>query len=614
MGIPRFFINILKKYKNTHFRGKGFKFQNLFMDYNAFLYPALGEFCKKYSYGEIEKLSEAKRETLLSEFITQKTIDYVNELQPEKFLYIAFDGPAPRSKMKLQRYRRYGGFKDKQYFEELKKEYKIEEKSVSSFFNSALFSPGTSFMEKMAKQLVNASKKKKFMEGKIAVIINDTAIPGEGEHKILNFIRKLKDLKDKIVIFSPDADVVVLSLQYEGDIYIIQPVDKQKKEHAQLYPNKSVKYIVFSITNYKKALKEEFRFINNIDEVRLSRDIILLSFFVGNDFVKPIFFTKSTKNYSFQMILNTYKELLPKYKNTDEPYLVKINDVATVNHDFFGDIVRSLAYVEDKSMKSNYRYMLSKFMKEPEPRNGEEHDEIKSPYEIKKGAYEHNSYYTPSNPFYEPDIFKKIEYNQHHNVWKNQYYSEYFGLTLNNMSEFSSYKNLVCQKYLQSLIYCLRYYLTGLPSWDWYYPFRVSPMPSDILYFMKNTPKDLDFKFTKGKPYQPIEQLAMIIPPQNANMLPRPLKNLINDPKSPLAPFYPIDFEFDKLVGGKRIYSYPRLPPFIDEYVRPAIQETFSKFTKTEQKRNTLKTEYTLYEPTFNYIDNMLLNKPRNIK
>lgn len=606
MGIPRFFINIIKKYKETHFRGKGFKFQNLFMDYNAFLYQALKEFSKKYSYGEIEKLSEAKRETLLSEFITEKTINYVNELQPERLLYIAFDGPAPRSKMKLQRYRRYGGFKNKQYLEELKKEYKIEEKSVSSFFNSAIFSPGTSFMEKMAKQLVTASKKKKFMGGKISVIINDTNIPGEGEHKILNFIRKLKNLKDKIVIFSPDADMVVLSIQYEGDIYIIQDRDINKEDHVLLYPDDSVKYIVFSVTNYKKALKKEFSFIDNINEIRLSRDIILLSFFVGNDFVKPIFFTKSNKNYSFPIILNTYKKLLPKYKNTDEPYLVKINNDATVNHDFFVDIVRSLAFNEDNNMKKYYRRLLYIMDKELE--------KVEDTYETKVASYIHDPYYVASNPFYELDLFKKIDYNQHHNIWKNQYYSEYFGLTLNNMSEFSSYKNLVCQKYLQSLIYCLRYYLTGLPSWDWYYPFRVSPMPSDILYFMKNTPKDLDFKFTKGKPYQPIEQLAMIIPPQYSNMLPKPLKNLINDPKSPLAPFYPIDFEFDKLVGEKREYSYPRLPPFIDEYIRPVIKETFSKFTKTEKKRNTLNTEYTLYDPSFNYTNNLLLDNPRNIK
>jgi len=606
MGIPRFFINIIKKYKDTHFRGKGFEFQNLFMDYNAFLYPSMIEFSKKYSYEEVKKLTDTKRETLLAEFITNRTINYVNELKPEKLLYIAFDGPAPRSKMKLQRYRRYGGVKKREYLEELKKEYKMEEKSVSSLFNSASLSPGTTLMEKIAKHLIVASKKKKFMNGKIAVIINDTTIPGEGEHKILNFIRMLKNLKDKIVIFSPDADMVVLSLQYEGDIYVIQGRDSNKKDHVLLYPDNSVKYIVFSITKYREALEKEFNFVNDLDEIRLSRDVIFLSFFVGNDFIKPIFFTKSNKNYSFDIILNIYKRILSKYKNTEDPYLVKINNEATVNHNFFMDIVKELANMEDRSMKNYYQRLLNKMNKEPE--------RVEDTYEAKESEFIHQYYYVSTNPFYEPEIFKKIDYNAQHNVWKNQYYSEYFGLSLNNMSEFSSYKNLVCQKYLQSLTYCLRYYLTGLPSWDWYYPFRVSPMPSDILYFMKNTPKDLDFKFTLGKPYQPIEQLAMIIPPQFNHMLPKPLRVLIDDPKSPLAPFYPIDFEFDKLVGEKQEYSYPLLPPFIDEYVRPSIQETFSKFTKTEQKRNTLKEDYDFYEPSFNYIDNMILENPRNIK
>ena len=55
MGIQDF-INIIKKYKETHFRGKGFKFQNLFMDYNAF-YPLLRE-PKKHSYGGISLINK----------------------------------------------------------------------------------------------------------------------------------------------------------------------------------------------------------------------------------------------------------------------------------------------------------------------------------------------------------------------------------------------------------------------------------------------------------------------------------------------------------------------------------------------------------------------------
>ena len=68
-------------------------------------------------------------------------------------------------------------------------------------------------------------------------------------------------------------------------------------------------------------------------------------------------------------------------------------------------------------------------------------------------------------------------------------------------------REVICMKYLESLVYCLQYYLVGVPSWKWYYPFRAAPLPSDILYFMRN--KSLDFKFKKSKPFTPLQQYMM---------------------------------------------------------------------------------------------------------
>lgn len=637
MGIPRFFIEILKKYRNTHFSDPDFEFHHLFMDYNAFIYPARVEFLKKNSYDDLNKLSVSKREQALANFIVKKTIDFVNEIKPTKLLYLAFDGPAPRSKMKLQRSRRYKGVKIEEYKEKLKKQFNIDEKSPSSLFNSAALSPGTTLMKKIADGLKNAADKNKFMNGKIIVIVNDTHIPGEGEHKILNFIKYIKNLKEKICVYSPDADMIVLSLQYQGDIYNLREKNPDKDDDVELYPDPNVKYIIFSINKYREALKNEFKEIKNLNEIYLSRDLIFLTFLIGNDFVKPIYFMKSNSRGSFNSILNIYKRLLKKYKvYKTKQYLVqmKTNDdveenniYPTINKTFLIDILKELSNSEDFKMKNQYNYILKQ--------TSQEITNFKKDITIedKIASYEHGMYflpyfkinnknktktseneYIPDNPSYNPELIKMIDYNEPKDVWKNNYYKYFFNITPDNHNEYMKYKKLICKLYLKSLMYCLKYYLTGLPSWNWYYPFRVSPMPSDILYFIHDMPKYLDFKFEKGNPYYPIEQLAMILPPQNIDILPKPIRNLIENPISELAPYYPVHFEVDKIAGNKLIYSKALLPPFVDEIVRPVIKDTFKRFTKTEKERNTLKEEYDIYNNENNSINDIVYNKPRKIQ
>lgn len=63
--------------------------------------------------------------------------------------------------------------------------------------------------------------KRKFAEdpkyGKLKVIFSGSDVPGEGEHKILKFIRNMRDSPDfdpkwTHVIYSADADLIMLGL------------------------------------------------------------------------------------------------------------------------------------------------------------------------------------------------------------------------------------------------------------------------------------------------------------------------------------------------------------------------------------------------------------------
>ena len=97
-----------------------------------------------------------------------------------------------------------------------------------------------------------------------------------------------------------------------------------------------------------------------------------------------------------------------------------------------------------------------------------------------------------------------------------------------------------------------------------------------------------------------MEQLAMIIPKEYSSLLPKELKKLLDDKTSELRPFFPDNFELDMLVGEKRIYSHPLLPPFIDNLVKPTLLDTFDSFTKEEKQRNNLTYTYFEYKPVKN--------------
>lgn len=600
MGIPKFFSNIFQKYPETHFVDKKFVTDVLLLDYNSFIYT-YRDYFKTTTYEKFSKLTKPKREEKIIEFVIKNTLDFVNNVvKPQKLLYIAIDGPTPRGKINESRFRRYKAAKKELYLEELRKEYKIDD--MSSLFNSASISPGTSFMTKLSEGLWKAINAKKFMGGKITVIFSDSSVPGEGEHKILPYLRNLRNSKEHIVLFSPDADMVVLGLQLKLDLYLIKQTDKEKDEELKFYPNE--KYFMFSFSKYKVALKKELK-IDNDDE--LFNDVIFLTFFLGNDFIKPIPFVRSNVHGSLEKVFSIYQNLYNKHKK----FLVEFKEGENpkLNPVFLRDFMYQLSQNEDYMMKKYYNNAVIKYIKQ-EPDASKYVENIT--YDEKSNSYDHGKYFLPytttgkygtpefkifkDSPNYRENLYKSIDYNLPVNEWKKQYYEYYFGISANNPKEYSDYRKLICMKYLEGLVYVLRYYLVGVPSWRWYYPFRATPVPSDVMYFMKND--SLEFKFQDDKPYTPLQQLMMMVPLKYKDLLPKKLQLLMTDLNFSFYPYYPTDFNIDFLLKEKFIYSEPLIPDFNDKlFDMPAVKKKFEELGKTNLNRNKLVPEPLIYSP-----------------
>lgn len=148
----------------------------------------------------------------------------------------------------------------------------------------------------------------------------------------------------------------------------------------------------------------------------------------------------------------------------------------------------------------------------------------------------------------------------------------------------------------------MNYYHNGCASWDWFFPHLYSPLCTDCVNldeFYDDEPDEggfRSFKFEKGTPFPNLAQLLSVLPPQSANLLPRPFAELMVEPSSPLTEYYPIDFTTDP--NGKR-QSWEAIVeiPFIDADVlletvnqileKDKISET-PLLTKGERMRNLL--------------------------
>ena len=150
MGIPLYYKNLIKRNPETINEAKNVKVNNLLFDLNCAIHPCCaGKTDEKEMFQAIlEKIKECIKITGVTEII-----------------YIAIDGPAPRMKMEQQRQRRLKSSKEKK------------------IWDTNQITPGTPFMKRL-----NLFIKKEMKKFKILTVFSDSNEPGEGEHKIMDFL------------------------------------------------------------------------------------------------------------------------------------------------------------------------------------------------------------------------------------------------------------------------------------------------------------------------------------------------------------------------------------------------------------------------------------------
>ncbi|CAH6421010.1 5-3 exonuclease [uncultured virus] len=249
-----------------------------------------------------------------------------------KTLMLAIDGVPSKGKMIEQKQRRYMSAIIEAYKSKLLNKYKdyLEHQPDNTYiatakaitWNRNKITPGTAFMHKMTNYLNSDAIMAKFKTNRqqLNVVVSGMYETGEGEKKIVNYIGlHLTDTTDTVMVYSPDADMVLLCmlLPVKKTLFLRHNQQDSIRMNSQIYDLFDIAVlksnISYYVNNHPSYPKQDF------DSDRINRDIVCLSTLFGNDFVPRI----ETINVSqgFQDIIDAYLDTLIKLKSKGH-YLV----------------------------------------------------------------------------------------------------------------------------------------------------------------------------------------------------------------------------------------------------------------------------------------------------
>ncbi|XP_053317101.1 5'-3' exoribonuclease 2 [Spea bombifrons] len=624
------------------------EFDNLYLDMNGIIHPCTHPEDKPAPKNEDEMM------VAIFEYIDR----LFNIVRPRRLLYMAIDGVAPRAKMNQQRSRRFRASKEGVELTEEKAKIREEvlskggylpSEEVKERFDSNCITPGTEFMDNLAKCLryYIADRLNNDPGWKnLTVILSDASAPGEGEHKIMDYIRRQRaqphhDPNTHHCLCGADADLIMLGLathepyftiireefkpnqprpcalcgQVGHEIKECQGLPREKKgehdEFADRPPGSEQEFIFIRLNVLREYLEKELAMPNlpfPCDFERSVDDWVFMCFFVGNDFL-PHLPSLEIREGAIDRLVNIYKNVVHKTGG----YLT---ESGFVNLERVQMIMLAVGEVEDGIFKKRKEDDESFKRRNKEKRKRMKREQAApaflpsgqfAPQALGRGnssapnainnprqaAYEmrmqnSNFNHTDSNASgtkrKADDSDSEPEPEDNIRLWEDGWKQRYYKNKFDVDASDEKFRRKVVQSYVEGLCWVLRYYYQGCASWKWFFPFHYAPFASD---FENITELFTEFELNT-KPFKPLEQLMSVFPAASGNFLPTTWRKLMSDPDSSIIDFYPDDFAID-LNGKKYAWQGVALLPFVDERrLRAALEEVYPDLTPDEIRRNSL--------------------------
>ena len=244
---------------------------------------------------------------------------------------MAIDGVAPRAKMNQQRSRRFRTAKEAKEARE-KAERKGEALPKEAAFDSNAITPGTPFMARLSAQLkwwVNKKVSEDADWRGVNVILSGHEVPGEGEHKIMEYIRLAKAQPDynpnlRHCLYGLDADLIMLGLLSHDPHFCLLREEvtfgpRNRKGASKPGPGKldGANFYLLHLSLWREYLDLEFQDLAHrtdlgfeYDLERVIDDFILLCMLIGNDFL-PHLPGLHINEGAMSLLFGIYKRILP---------------------------------------------------------------------------------------------------------------------------------------------------------------------------------------------------------------------------------------------------------------------------------------------------------------
>ena len=147
------------------------------------------------------------------------------------------------------------------------------------------------------------------------IMVSDINDPGEGEHKIFEYIRvNEKKHKYKItIVYGLDADLIMLALNHlpvSKGIYLYRETPHFiKNVNSSLNPNEEYMLNIPELANAIADELSNYRKINDKQRDNRLYDYIFICLFLGNDFM-PHIPSVNIRTTGIEIMLNAYKETI----------------------------------------------------------------------------------------------------------------------------------------------------------------------------------------------------------------------------------------------------------------------------------------------------------------
>ncbi|EFC46365.1 5'-3' exoribonuclease [Naegleria gruberi] len=645
---------------------------NFYIDLNGLIHPCCHPQTGKKPENEDDMMKR----------ITAELLQLARTVQPNNLFYIAVDGVAPAAKQEQQRHRRFVAISENEQKlkfigriqseitkekDELTKEIKESEvdkiqqreklldsaiarmEAKKNHWDHNVISPGTPFMMKCMSTVHQAAKLIATEFPHIKVIVSDSSVPGEGEHKILSYMKREKAINSKEfsemlhVVHGLDADLIMLtSLIGLPKIFSYRDSEnvRMNKRDKELFNISELgrhfaRVIYSSIAELDTSSKSQ-----NIDwsNANFVSDVVLLLMFVGNDFL-PNVPSLVMHNHAASIIMYSYAKYLLQCMEESglgdnfDPrphYLVDYTNSSMINiknmikamqsireESVIGmfaklyhstirhyqrqeDIYQQPSFIEDmKGCYSGSNLKLHKFdkMMKTISKNNASHKPFEVVFKILR-EYFKNHKKKNLRSLKEPEqLIKACFYNPAeviHEIntsiilkYTDEIHQEYYHKKFGDSSLL--FRKTLVKEYLRGIVWAFNYYsYNDPPSWYWRYPEHYAPVMCDILdcYDEINDEYIKDITtFEKGEPLTAYQQLISILPKESMEAC---LPKTYTDilNNPKLDKFFPKEFEKDGNFSGI-VYKAVSLLPSIDlDLVKNITKEIDPLLSEEESRKN----------------------------